>query len=78
MTAARPIPEGMTVLRLGQYGRPSLATAGLLVNFDIRAIWRSGLCALKVYTHIALEHCLVETVGIDGDAVAVSVDGHGH
>jgi len=23
--------EGMTVLRLGQYGRPSLATAGLLV-----------------------------------------------
>jgi len=31
--AARPIPEDMTVLRLGQYGRPSLATAGLLVEF---------------------------------------------
>jgi len=31
-TAARPIPEGMTVLRLGQYGRPSLATVGLLVE----------------------------------------------
>jgi len=30
--AARPIPEDMTVLRLGQYGRPSLATAGLLVQ----------------------------------------------
>ena len=30
--AARPIPEGMTVLRLGQYGRTSLATAGLLVH----------------------------------------------
>jgi len=29
--AARPILEGITVLRLGQYGRPSLATAGLLV-----------------------------------------------
>jgi len=29
--AARPIPKGMTVLRLGQYGRPALATAGLLV-----------------------------------------------
>jgi len=28
---ARPIPEGMTVLRLGQCVRPSLATAGLLV-----------------------------------------------
>jgi len=25
--------EGMTVLRLGQYGRPSLATAGLLVMY---------------------------------------------
>ena len=45
-TAARPIPEGMTVLRLGQYSRPSLATAGLLVNFDVRAICRSGLSDL--------------------------------
>jgi len=35
MTAARPIPEGMTVLRLGQYGRPSLATAGLLVWYQL-------------------------------------------
>ena len=35
--AARPIPEGMTVLRLGKYGRPSLATAGLLVHYFIVA-----------------------------------------
>ena len=35
-TAARPIPEGMTVLLLGQYGRPSLATAGLLVQWCVR------------------------------------------
>jgi len=33
--AARPIPEGMTVLRLGQYGRPFLATAALLVGVSI-------------------------------------------
>jgi len=33
-TAARPIPKDMTVLRLGQYGWPSLATAGLLVAFS--------------------------------------------
>jgi len=37
--------DRLTVLRLGQDGRTSLATAGLLVNFDVRAIWRSGLSA---------------------------------
>jgi len=28
---------------MGQYGRPPIETAGLLVNFDVRAIWLSGL-----------------------------------
>jgi len=37
-TAARPIPEGMTVLQLGQYGRPSLATAGLLVQMTTKLV----------------------------------------
>jgi len=27
------------------YGRPNLALAGILVNFDVRAMWRSGLSA---------------------------------
>jgi len=36
---------------MGQYGRPNLALAGILVNFDVMAIWRCitfwQLCALK-------------------------------
>ena len=39
--AARPIPEGMTVFRLGQYGRPPLETAGLVVpNWQADRVFR--------------------------------------
>jgi len=33
---------------MGQYGRPNLALAGILVNFDARAIWCTGLLGLSV------------------------------
>jgi len=37
---------------MGQYGRPNLALAGLLVNFDVRAIWRSSMSARSLWRQL--------------------------